>query len=161
MCTWAGIIEISNPGQSLVSVIPAQTSSIPPTLDPIVTKSARLVKEVDTNGEVRSWFETIDKQTVKERRFQWDENKNKINLEKHGIDFQEAKLIFDDEKKVVGEDNRKDYGETRYIRVGQFSSQTQNKNLTLVVVYTERDGEIRIISARKANKKEKKQYESS
>ena len=73
----------------------------------------------------------------------------------------EAKLIFADEKKVVGEDNRKDYGETRYIRIGQFRSQTQNKNLTLVVVYTQRDEEIRIISARKANKKEKKQYESS
>lgn len=70
--------------------------------------------------------------------FEWDENKNKSNQEKHGIDFNDAKDIFNDPNRINSEDNRKDYGEKRWIAIGKVA------NIFLTVVYTMRDV-IRII----------------
>lgn len=83
--------------------------------------------------------------------FEWDENKNKSNQEKHGVDFTDAKDVFDDTNRTNSEDNRKDYGEKRWITIGMVS------NALLTVVYTIRDA-IRIISARRSNKKERQEY---
>lgn len=89
-------------------------------------------------------------------KFEWDETKRKINLDKHGIDFVAAATIFDDIERIETEDDRKDYREVRIQVIGEA------KPGILFVVYTERDaGETyRIISARKANKKERALYNS-
>ena len=84
--------------------------------------------------------------------FEWDENKNKSNQEKHGIDFNDAKDIFNDPNRINSEDNRKDYGEKRWIAIGMVA------NIFLTVVYTIRDAAIRIISARRSNRKERQAY---
>ncbi len=86
--------------------------------------------------------------------FEWDENKNKSNQEKHGIDFNDAKEVFSDENRTNYEDNRKDYGEKRWITVGIVA------NVFMTVVYTIRNA-IRIISARRSNLKERQEYDNN
>ena len=93
-------------------------------------------------------------------KFEWNEDKILTNIRKHGVNFSEAKLVFNDLNCVFFEDNRFDYGEIRYIAIGGFYSEFLNKNILVTVVYTEREEElIRIISARKANKQERRIYE--
>jgi uncharacterized DUF497 family protein len=88
-------------------------------------------------------------------RFEWDENKNRINIRKHGIDFADAIDIFRHPMLTLLDD-REDYGEERWIALGWI------KAVIGVVVYVERDGDvIRIISARKATKNEVRRYEQS
>ncbi len=84
--------------------------------------------------------------------FEWDENKNRANQRKHRISFEEAAEIF---RYPMYEmvDIRADYGEARYIGIGR-----NNQMVILVVVYTERGSRIRMISARRANKEEKRLY---
>ncbi len=84
--------------------------------------------------------------------FEWDENKNKQNNDKHDIDFNEAKEIFEDEDRINYPDERKDYGEKRWITIGKVL------DFIYTVVYTLRSGVVRIISARRANKKERDWY---
>ena len=84
--------------------------------------------------------------------FEWDVDKNKLNQKKHQISFEEAAEIFRYPTFEVA-DTRVDYGETRYIAIG-----SNNKLIIITVVYTEREGKIRLISARRANKQEKKLY---
>lgn len=88
--------------------------------------------------------------------FEWDEEKNKKNILKHGIDFKEAATVFEDPHKEIFLDNRKDYEETRKIIVGK--AIISDTVLILTVVITEREEVIRIISARKTNKKDTKQH---
>lgn len=84
--------------------------------------------------------------------FEWDEAKRHSNLQKHGIDFVDAVRVFDKDFILV-EDNRREYGEIRFIAFGMLLG-----NL-IVVAYTEREENIiRIISARKASKNESRQY---
>jgi len=83
--------------------------------------------------------------------FEWAENKNKLNKEKHDIEFNDAKEVFNDPKRTNSEDKRKDYGEKRWITIGKVA------NVFLTVVYTGRDA-IRIISARRSNSKERNEY---
>ncbi len=87
-------------------------------------------------------------------KFEWDENKNKSNIDKHDISFDDAKAIFDDPKHLETEDTRKDYGENRFIIIGKV------RNAILTVVYTIRDTAKRLISARRSNKKERESYNS-
>jgi uncharacterized DUF497 family protein len=85
--------------------------------------------------------------------FEWDETKNAANIAKHGIGFARAIGIF--ERPVLTlKDDRFDYGEVREISIG-----TVDGTLTLVVVHTERNGVTRVISARVANRAERKRYE--
>ena len=84
--------------------------------------------------------------------FEWDENKNLYNIEKHGIDFADAALIFD-APILEYEDLRQDYGEQRFICIGMV------ENIELVVVYAKRK-RIRLISARRASKDERQKYRS-
>lgn len=83
--------------------------------------------------------------------FEWDENKRQSNLSKHGIDFVDAAKIFN--RPVLERvDNRYDYEETRIVALGEVNG------VVLFVVYTWR-GEIRrIISARRATKRERNKY---
>ncbi|MFK0734868.1 MAG: BrnT family toxin [Gloeotrichia echinulata GP01] len=90
--------------------------------------------------------------------FEWDENKNTTNIGKHGIDFREASKIFYDNCRLTFPDTRQDYGELREISIGEINLSLDNSIIILVVVHTDRDGSIRIISARKANKKERTIY---
>ncbi|NOX26888.1 MAG: BrnT family toxin [Gammaproteobacteria bacterium] len=86
-------------------------------------------------------------------KFEWDEAKNAVNLQKHGIDFADVVEIFDGVM-LVQRDEREDYGEERWIGIGPVQSSL------LVVIYTERHGDtLRLISARKATKYEVRCYE--
>jgi hypothetical protein len=83
--------------------------------------------------------------------FDWDEQKRRKNLEKHGVDFYDAYLMFQT-RTIQERDRRRDYGEPRYIALGEWGDRI------LVVAFTVREGTIRIISARKANRREQKRY---
>jgi len=85
--------------------------------------------------------------------FEWDENKRKTNLIKHNIDFVKVRVVFADPYKIEKIDNRKDYGEIRVNTIGKFQDE-----IIVLVAHTDRNGVIRIISARRANKKEKRLY---
>lgn len=81
-------------------------------------------------------------------KFEWDERKNKTNIRKHGISFKDVIEVFD-YPMVVALDDSVEYGESRWMGIGVMQPHI------IVVVYTERiDDVIRIISARKANKRE-------
>lgn len=84
--------------------------------------------------------------------FEWDENKNESNTEKHGISFDEAKEAFSDNQMIVKKDTKKNYGEIRFIGIGKALEKI------IVVVFTMREKVTRLISARTANKKEKQIY---
>jgi uncharacterized protein len=81
----------------------------------------------------------------------WDDNKNTINISKHGIDFNDIADAFEHQM-LVKKDEREDYGEDRFIGIGTISS------IEVVIVWTTRGNATRIISARQANKKERKMY---
>ena len=88
-------------------------------------------------------------------RFEWDERKNKANRKKHGIWFEETQQLFDDPNAIRYYDLAHSDKEDRFILLGQSGS-----GRLLVVVHCERgDNLIRIISARKATKKEERAYE--
>ena len=85
--------------------------------------------------------------------FEGDENKNRSNIAKHGIGFERAARIFEGPT-LDWIDEREDYGEERTISLGMSEGV-----LTLVVVHTDRDGVIRIISARPARRSERRLYD--
>ena len=87
--------------------------------------------------------------------FEWDENKAKINQEKHLVSFEEAKTVFYDELALEFYDETHSEWEDRFLMLG-FSNKL---NLLLIChCYREATGNIRIISARKATKNESKHY---
>ena len=86
-------------------------------------------------------------------KFEWDDEKNKVYILKHNLDFEDAKELFINGFWTV-EDNRVDYAEKRIVGFGYIGMRL------MCVVYTERKPEkIRIISFRKANKREVDYYE--
>ncbi len=87
--------------------------------------------------------------------FEWDENKADENLRKHDVSFEEAKTVFNDRFSLTIYDPDHSIDEDRYIDIGLSS-----KGRFIVVSYTERGKNIRIISSRKAKKKEQKGYEA-
>ena len=86
--------------------------------------------------------------------FEWDERKAEQNLRKHRVSFEEAKTVFGDFFSITIPDPRHSDSESRYVDIG-YSSQGQ----LLVVVYTEREPNIRIISCRRATQRERRIYE--
>ena len=86
--------------------------------------------------------------------FEWDEQKAERNQLKHSVNFLFATRVFDDENRLTVIDYRYDYEETRYITLAKI------ENRVYVVAFTLRLSNIRLISARKANKKEVKRYEN-
>lgn len=93
-------------------------------------------------------------------KFEWDENKRESNFAKHGLDFEDAAKVFDDCNRIEDEDDRKDYGEKRIIVIGQIWVGLMTNIFVSMVVYTDRNENKRIISARKANNKEKERYKN-
>ncbi|UVC08508.1 BrnT family toxin [Rhizobium sp. TH2] len=87
--------------------------------------------------------------------FDWDEEKRNANIRKHGIDFIAAKQVFDDLFGVDDEERSMDYGEMRRKVIGHSAGEL------LSVVYTLRGDIIRIVSARRASKSERRIYEDS
>ena len=83
--------------------------------------------------------------------FEWDEGKRQRNLAKHGIDFVRAARIFDG-RVVEWDDSRREYGERRMLVLGLAG------HMVLFVVYTQRQRNRRLISARKASADERKAY---
>jgi hypothetical protein len=87
--------------------------------------------------------------------FEWDEQKNAANIQKHGFDFADAWEIFESPM-LTALDTREDYGEERWIGIGFL------RERIIVVVFTERkDNTIRIISLRKALKHERIKFEEA
>ena len=85
---------------------------------------------------------------------EYDLVKNAANIEKHGLPFQLAELLFDGPF-VEEEDARKDYGEPRFIATGPIAVL---ENRIFVVIYTWRGSTRRIVSFRKANDREIRKY---
>lgn len=92
---------------------------------------------------------------MKNISFEWDASKASVNKKKHGVSFEEAKLAFFDENALVIHDAEHSADEDRFILLG-FSATTQL--LVVCHCYREKNSAIRIISARKATKKESNQY---
>lgn len=86
-------------------------------------------------------------------RFDWDASKARTNLIKHGISFEAAQLVFKDTFAVELPVEVAADGEERYTLVGM------SRLVLLAVIYTERNDDIRIISARRATKHEERLYE--
>ena len=86
--------------------------------------------------------------------FEWDAVKAQSNAEKHGISFAEAMTVFGDPLEVTIPDPDHSEGETRFLSLGR-----SERSRLLVVSYTEREGRMRLISAREAEPRERKSYE--
>jgi uncharacterized DUF497 family protein len=83
--------------------------------------------------------------------YEYDEEKSKATLRERGFDFEFAARVFD-RKVIEYEDQHHDFGEQRYIAIGQI------EDSTFTVVYTWRNGRRRIISARRASRRERDAY---
>ena len=86
-------------------------------------------------------------------QFEWDINKATSNFEKHGVPFDEAQTVFQDPIFITVIDDEHSADEERYITIGLSS-----RGRLLMVAHTERDGRIRLISARTATRKEEQFY---
>jgi uncharacterized DUF497 family protein len=86
--------------------------------------------------------------------FEWDPNKAKINLQKHGVSFLEAGTVFGDDFAITVPDPDHSDDEERYITVGW-----SNRHKLLIVSHMDRGDQIRIISARELTQGERKAYE--
>ena len=88
--------------------------------------------------------------------FEWDENKARVNLKKHGVSFDEAVSVFRDPLSITVADQTHSESEYRFIDIG-----ISDLGRVLVVSYTERASRIRIISCRQALLMERRAYEES
>ena len=86
--------------------------------------------------------------------FEWDEVKARENLKRHKVPFDEGKTIFNDPFLLTYPDIDSSEAEERYINIGLSA-----KNRVLVLIHTERQSKIRIISCRKATARERRHYE--
>lgn len=91
------------------------------------------------------------KAVISETVVEWDDNKNQINIRKHGISFETAALVFADEERIEYYDKLHSIEEDRYVVLGCVQG-------ILYVVYTMRGEAARIISARMATQQERRIY---
>lgn len=84
-------------------------------------------------------------------RFRWEEAKRHGNLKKHGLDFSDAEAVFAGLTFTFADD-RFDYGECRFTTIGRLDE------VVVIIAHTETEKEVRVISMRKANKREQAQY---
>jgi uncharacterized protein len=87
--------------------------------------------------------------------FEWDDAKAAINLSRHGVDFHDAIRAFLDPFRLELEDARYDYGESRFRMLGEVNG------VLLIVIFTEHEESIRLISARVAEPNERRLYHES
>lgn len=85
--------------------------------------------------------------------FVWDEAKRESNLRKHGLDFRDAHLVYENPEKCTYDSSRK--GERRWMDIAF----AVVKGRLLALVYTERGDDVRVISFRPASREEREQYE--
>ena len=90
------------------------------------------------------------------RRFEWDEEKQRANLRKHGVSFEEAASTFGDWLHITRFDPLHSTDEERFVTIGM-----STRNRLLVVIHTDREDRVRIISARLADRLEKENYEEN
>lgn len=86
-------------------------------------------------------------------RFEWDEGKAGRNIEKHGVPFEEAATVFGDPLSLTIEDPAHSWGEERFVTMGDSYA-----HRLLVVVHTDRNDVVRIINAREATRRERRDY---
>ena len=86
--------------------------------------------------------------------FEWDDDKAELNEQKHGVTFPEAQTVFADPLALTGYDPDHSDAEDRYITMG-----TSLEGRLLVVAHTDREDRVRIISAREASRRERRDYE--
>jgi len=89
-------------------------------------------------------------------KFEWDTRKARLNFAKHAVSFEEAATVFGDERSVTIPDPAHSLTEERFVTIG-----ASDNGKILVVVATERGDILRLISARPANRRERKQYEKA
>jgi len=89
-------------------------------------------------------------------RFEWDAAKARLNLSKHSVSFEEASTVFGDRDTITIPDPLHSLAEERFVTIG-----VSETGKILVVVATERGDSLRLISARPASKRERKQYEEA
>ena len=91
-------------------------------------------------------------------KFEWNEEKNSLNIKKHHVSFEEAKEVFSDPMHISKLDHKFDYFEERWITIGVTN---EHKILVVANMFFDENGDeiIRIISARKANENERIFYE--
>ena len=87
-------------------------------------------------------------------RFEWDPDKAALNLETHGVSFEEASSVFGNPLAVTFFDPDHSDDEDRYLTFGR-----SQENRLLAVVHTDRESTMRLISAREVSRKERQQYE--
>jgi hypothetical protein len=87
--------------------------------------------------------------------FEWDARKAAQNAAKHGVPFEYAARVFLDPQRLDAVDERRDYGEERRLTIGRIEGRLY------VIAYTPRSGIIRLISARKANERERRQHDEA
>jgi uncharacterized DUF497 family protein len=87
-------------------------------------------------------------------RFEWDRGKAKSNLSKHGVSFEEAATVFGDPLSLTISDPGHSDEEDRFVTIG-----VSSKLRTIVLVHTDRGDHVRIVSARQATTRERKDYE--
>jgi uncharacterized DUF497 family protein len=87
--------------------------------------------------------------------FEWDTGKAEQNIAKHGVPFEYAAQVFLDPHRLDSADERRDYSEERRLTLGKIERRL------FVVAYTLRGELIRLISARKANERERRQYDQT
>jgi len=105
-------------------------------------------------GTQSSYIEDTIEEEIRPLLFDWDDDKAEANLAKHGVSFIEARSVFKTTLSADIPDPDHSEGEERWIKIGPSIS-----SKLLVVCYTERRDVIRIISARKADRRETKAYE--
>lgn len=98
------------------------------------------------------WYNNIKE--VVGLQFEWDEQKERLNIKKHGLDFETAVRVFEDENRLELYDEEHSEFEDRYITIGLIDDVA----CIVMVVYTEREETVRVISARKATKQEREMY---
>ena len=88
-------------------------------------------------------------------KYEWDEVKRQSNIDRHKVDFIDVLPLFANSEAIRLEDNRRDYGEIRYILLGEIDERL------FQIAYTIRGSVIRLISARRGNKRERRIYENT
>ncbi len=91
-----------------------------------------------------------------ELRFEWDERKNLLNRRKHGVSFEEAQTVFFDDRALFIDDPDHSQGEERFLLLGLSAVL---RTLAVCHCYRQKDDVIRIISARKADRAEREEYQ--
>ena len=117
-------------------------------IHPIPHVSISVVPEIRNDHQIYLYAHCAQERM----EFEWNEAKNQRNIAKHGIGFERATKIFADFH-VTREDRRYSYGEIREVTIGLLEGR-----VVVVIVHTNRNGRTRIISARRANFKERIQY---